>query len=287
MENPKQTTVSKIELAFLRKKYPNIPFDDSKSHEDKDEVAIFMEKVKIAGEAELIRILREKNPNVPFDELEPHEKFLDRIREYEKNSVVEPEEESILRKIFVLFMMTFFRSFYLSLKYERYHLGSMYKLISGILMLVIVYLFASNDGIKYLEHEKYNDFFQLIIVGTVLIWFVKGIFRVGTFNSGFSHTGSGFFLIESILGVFSSSESSAPSQSNIDRAISYRNAKLGQMSGWEAAELLAKTSVLDTMKNGTLGDDANLKRAASYLDVRLGGMTGFDGVDFIAGKNKK
>lgn len=253
----------------------------------------YIEKSKEQNEKETIEFLRKKYPDIIFDESLSQENgladLLEKIKDKKHQSNIEIDEDGVLHKIFVLFMMTFFRSFYLSLKYERYYLSPIYKLISGILMLSAscYFIFSSNDYMHNSDYKHYGENVKVVVCITILAWFVKGVFRIGTFNNGFSHTGSGSFvgsLIYVILNFSKTSEPSTTSQMNIDRAISYRNARLGQLNGWEAADLLAKTSILDTMKNGNLGDNINLNRAASNLNAKLGGMTGFEAVDYIAGK---
>lgn len=166
-----------------------------------------------------------------------------------------------------------------------------YKLLSGVVMLIIssfLIFYAGIEGIeKFVSHlknsglnEKISAFIGFCINIVALILFIKGIYRIGTFNqylTVFEHD-----RVFSFRGLFDGSWSTV-SQSNIDRMLSYRESKMANMNNDEAADFLVATSGLDAVKNGIISG-SNTERAASYVESKLNNMDGEKGMAYFAKK---
>ncbi len=166
-----------------------------------------------------------------------------------------------------------------------------YKLLSGIVMLILssfLIFYAGIEGIeKFVSHlknsglnEKVSVFIGFCINIIALVYFIKGIYRIGTFNQYltiFEHD-----RVFSARGLFDGSWSTV-SQSNIDRMLSYRESKMANMNNDEAADFLVATSGLDAVKNGIISG-SNTERAASYVESKLNNMDGEKGMAYFAKK---
>ena len=179
------------------------------------------------------------------------------------------------------------------------------KLFTGLFMfstsVYFIYFIATNRNMHKMEvflREAVFSFLPkslcnistsltcMFLAGLALVWFVRGLYRIGTFNMynvTFDEAAPINFreFIEAIKDL--GGEANNGDLSKINSLISYRNSVMCGMSPAQAAEFMTRTSVLDAAVTGVYGGSRSAT-AISYLNSKLSSFTPQGGLDYIAGK---
>lgn len=196
--------------------------------------------------------------------------------------------------------------------YDTYMSGRpmLRKLLTGILMLSIsvyfIFMFngGGREGVEYIQNFLQKVLFasflptgladfigsiaSLVFDVVIILFFVRGIYRIGTCNmhlETFENKRALKFSLESALDALADRNSvpGGASLSNIESLISYRESKMCTLTSEQGAELLVRTAALDAAKNG-LYQGRNTQSAASYLNSKLGTLTVEGGINYVTGK---
>jgi len=113
---------------------------------------------------------------------------------------------------------------------------------------------------------------ELVFGLAMMYWFLK------YFYTFFAHIG----LVRGIFGSGSGSSSSG-SLREIERVLTYRDAKLGTLNNEGAADLMRRTAYLDNAVNMSRGN-SEVRRSVTYMNAKLGNMNNEQALKYISSK---
>lgn len=116
----------------------------------------------------------------------------------------------------------------------------------------------------------------MVLIGIFMVYcFVSGLYRICTF-SGYIRE----FEDKTPGGVVVKGHSS---YENINRILSYREAKLSGMSGEKGADLYVGSSKIESLYTG-YNSGPETRRILSFVESKLSGMSGEKGLNYLANK---
>jgi len=138
--------------------------------------------------------------------------------------------------------------------------------------------------------DAFASSISLIVSFTSVYIMLRGIYFMISLN-GEPEWVQGFTIRASLIQLFDftwkdegTSKNEKGNLDNIERAVEFRNSKLGTMDAEKGAEYLRATSALDSALLSVSTGNSNAERTVEYMNGKLGAMSNEQGMEWLKGK---
>lgn len=134
------------------------------------------------------------------------------------------------------------------------------------------YIFGPLEKSNWLLISWFGWIAELVFGLAMMYWFIK-----------YLYTFLAYFALAKVAIGLGSSSSSSSGLGEIERVLTYREAKLGTLNNENAADLMRRTAYLDNAVNMSRGN-SEVRRSVTYMNAKLSNMNNEQAIKYISSK---